>query len=91
MMAIKRDPTVLRYTRKGMRRRIQELEKCNAQLEERIREWDNARSRIRDLYLEVARILDLPDLPCIEDDDDCPDLPCIEDDNGFRGRHFVMD
>jgi len=52
--------------KRWLRKRVKELERRNAEMEDRIREWDKVRSKFRALYMECADILDLPGL-----EDDC--------------------
>jgi preprotein translocase subunit SecA len=53
--------------KRWLRKRVKELERRNAEMEDRIREWDKVRSKFRAMYMECADILDLPEL---EDDGD---------------------
>jgi hypothetical protein len=58
--------------KRWLRKRIKELERRNAEMEDRIREWDKVRSKFRELYMECADILDLPEL----EDDGYLDCDC---------------
>lgn len=62
------DPIGPTAKKRQLRKRITELEHQNAQMQERIREWDRVRSKLRELYLELVKILDLPALPCNTDE-----------------------